>query len=362
MIKEIEQQDVRGRVLIVDDEASHLHLEREILEFESYSVHQAQSGEEALAILACQEFDVVLLDQNMSGMKGDEVCRAIRKDTRHALLPVIIVTGTQDNEALTNSLKIGANDFIRKPYRPVELVARVNAAVRQKRKTDELDNAESLLFALARMVEAKDAETGDHCTRLAHSAVVFGKALGLDDIDLEALRRGGVLHDIGKLAVPDKILLKNGPLDDAEWKIMQQHTVAGAQLCQGLRSMDRVIPIIRSHHERWEGGGYPDNLQGENIPMLARVFQLVDIYDALTHARPYKPAWPKKRVISMLSEERQKGWRDPYLTEVFLDILRLEAESLSVPLNAEKDQSEKIFNNIKQSGIIAPKASWDLLG
>lgn len=351
-----------GRILLVDDDVSHLVLEREILEAESYIVQQAQSGEEALAILAYNDFDTVLLDQQMPGLNGDDVCRAIRKDMKHSLLPVIIVTGTENSDALEHSLRIGATDFIHKPYRPVELVARVDAAVRQKRKTDELDNTESILFSLARMVEAKDEATGNHCTRLAHSAVVFGKALGLNELELDALRRGGVLHDIGKLAVPDKILLKNGPLNEKEWSIMRQHTVVGAQLCQGLKSMEPVIPIIRSHHERWQGGGYPDNLIGENIPLLARVFQLVDTYDALTHARPYKPAWPKERVIAMLIEEQNKGWRDKYLTGVFLDILRLEPESLVVPTNAERDLSERIVDDIKDSGIWTNEKLRELTG
>ena len=164
-----------GQLLIVDDDATQLFMEREILADEGYCVQQAQSGEAALMLLQEQQFDAVLLDQKMPGLSGDDVCRIIRQQDRMSLLPIIIVTGSDDNNALSNSLKIGATDFIRKPYSPIELVARVNAAVTQKRKTDELDNAESLLFALARMVEAKDEQTGNHCSRLANSAGVFGK-------------------------------------------------------------------------------------------------------------------------------------------------------------------------------------------
>jgi len=345
-----------GQLLIVDDDPMQLFMEREILEDEGYCVQQARSGEVALNLLQEQRFDAVLLDQKMPGLSGDDVCRIIRQQEQLSLLPIIIVTGSDDNHALSNSLKIGATDFIRKPYSAIELVARVNAAVTQKRKTDELDNAESLLFALARMVEAKDEQTGNHCSRLANSSVVFGKALGLGALDLDALRRGGVLHDIGKLAVPDEILLKNGPLNETEWEVMQQHTVVGAQLCQGLKSMERVIPIIRSHHERWDGGGYPDGLRGEQIPLLARVFQLVDIYDALTHERPYKEAWSAERVIAMLEEEKDKGWRDPQLTDVFLNILRTKPASLEVPSEAKKDASEKIFEQIQRSGILNRKS------
>ena len=357
MIQETNGARETGQLLIVDDDAAQLFMEQEILEGEGYCVQLARSGEAALSLLKEHRFDAVLLDQKMPGLSGDDVCRIIRQQEQLSLLPIIIVTGSDDNHALSNSLRIGATDFIRKPYSSIELVARVNAAVTQKRKTDELDNAESLLFALARMVEAKDEQTGNHCSRLASSAVVFGKALGLGALDLDALRRGGVLHDIGKLAVPDEILLKNGPLNDTQWEVMQQHTVVGAQLCQGLKSMERVIPIIRSHHERWDGGGYPDGLRGEQIPLLARVFQLVDIYDALTHERPYKEAWSIERVIAMLEEEKDKGWRDPQLTDVFLNILRTNPASLAVPSEAKKDASEKIFEQIQSSGILSRKSA-----
>ena len=254
MKTEVTATTTAGRLLVVDDNTTQLYMVREILEAESYIVQQAQSGVEALALLACQDFDTVLLDQRMPGLSGDEVCRLIRSTPRLSLLPVIIVTGC-DHAKLSLCLEAGATDFVRKPYNAIELVARVNAAVRQKRKTDELDNAESLLFALARMVEAKDEQTGDHCTRLAHTAVVFGEALGLGAADLEALRRGGVLHDIGKLVVPDKVLLKNSALDELEWDIMRQHTVVGARLCQGLllpkaylkKRREQILSCFKSH-------------------------------------------------------------------------------------------------------------------
>ena len=213
MLQETNGAGETGQLLIVDDDAAQLFMEQEILEGEVYSVQLVRMGVAALSLLKEHRFDAGLLDQKMPGLSGDDVCRIIPQQEQLSLLPIIIVTGSDDNHALSNSLRIGATDFIRKPYSSIELVARVNAAVTQKRKTDELDNAESLLFALARMVEAKDEQTGNHCSRLASSAVVFGKALGLGALDLDALRRGGVLHDIGKLAVPDKILLKNGPLN-----------------------------------------------------------------------------------------------------------------------------------------------------
>ena len=343
-------------VLIVDDESAHRALEREILQSAGFNVIEAESGDEVMPLLAANDFDAVLLDQRMPGMTGDEVCRNIRSVTKYSLLPIIVVTGCCDDMTLSESLQAGANDFIRKPYSTIEFLARIHSAVRQKRKTDELDSAETLLFTLARMIEAKDTDTGNHCSRLAYSAAVFAQKLGLSEDDIKALRQGGVLHDIGKLAIPDKVLLKNGPLTDSEWQIMRQHTVIGYQLCRGLKSIEKVIPIIRSHHERWQGGGYPDNLKGEEIPLLARVFQLVDIYDALSHSRPYKPAWPIGKIIALFEEEISFGWRDPYLGREFVNILKTSPEILVRPDDEVQDISEEILEEILGTGVLSDQS------
>ena len=345
--------DTPYRVLIVDDEESHRKLEQAILLSSEFEVTVASNGDEALAKVRQQEFDVVLLDKRMPGLSGDEVCRCIRQELGYLLLPIIIVTGNTAQDELETSLLAGANDFIRKPYAPMELVARVRSAANHKRITDQLDSAESMLFALARMVEAKDEDTGDHCSRLEHIAVVFGKELGLSAQELLALRRGGVLHDIGKLGIPDSILLKKGSLTDAEWQIMRQHNAIGGRLCSGLKSMKLTLPIIMHHHERWDGGGYPDGLKGEDIPLLARVFQIVDIYDALANDRPYKKAFPKEKIIAIFEEERDKGWRDPELVSVFLSLLRERPEDLILPTEAEKDMGAEIFEDIISTGALA---------
>jgi len=294
----------------------------------------------------------------MPGLSGDEVCRRIRGAARTALLPVIMVTGDGHASNLEESLAAGASDFVRKPYDPAELRARVRAAVRLKRKTDQLDNAESLLFALARTVEARDTCTGDHCTRLAHAAVMFGRALGLEEPDLGALRRGGVVHDIGKLAIPDRILLKPGKLDETEWRTMRTHTVIGARICAGLKSMERTLPIIRHHHERWDGSGYPEGLAGEQIPLLARVFQIADIYDALRSERPYKRPLSGAQVVEILEDETRKGWRDPELMATFLDLVQRCEGDFASPLDADQDEGQRIFEDIVATGAIsAPPAS-----
>ena len=185
-----------------------------------------------------------------------------------------------------------------------------------------------MLFSLARMVEAKDPCTGDHCSRLQHIVTVFGEELGLDKQQMIDLRRGGVLHDIGKLGIPDSILLKQSNLTEIEWGVMQQHTIIGVQICGNLRSMRGTLPIIRSHHEKWDGSGYPDKLKGEEIPLLARVFQIADVYDALVSERPYKLALSQAQAISILEREVKNGWRDPELMSIFIAMLEHDAAAL----------------------------------
>lgn len=340
------------RVLLVDDEASHRSLEKEILFGPEYILSETENGCEALQQIRENDFDVVLLDKNMPNMDGDEVCYRIRTVLKDSLLPIIMVTGANSHDDLTRSMDVGANDFILKPYSASELRARVNAAASHKRLTDQLDSAESMLFALARMVEAKDEDTGNHCSRLEHMAMVFGQELGLSEIELLALRRAGVLHDIGKLGIPDNILLKKGPLDDYEWKLMRQHPEIGSTLLQGLKSMSIVVPIVRHHHERWDGRGYPDGLKRNNIPYLARVFQVVDIYDALANKRPYKKTLPNSRIIEIFDDELRKGWRDPKLVNTFLRLLKEKPEVLIAPSKGAKDMGSTIYEQIKATGVL----------
>jgi putative two-component system response regulator len=346
------------KILIVDDNPSHRFLEREILaEPEGcYEVMEAENGGEARQLMSSQEFDAILLDKNLPDADGNQLCEFVRNDLRNHLVPLIMVTGSNTTEDLTAGLNSGANDFVTKPFNPIELVSRIRSAVTHKRVTDELDSAESLLFALARMVEAKDGTTGDHCTRLSFISVSFGQRLGLGKRELNALYRGGVLHDIGKLGIPDEVLLKNGPLTDDEWKLMRQHTVIGARLCSGLRSMRETVPIIRYHHERWDGSGYPDGLSGDSIPLLARIFQIVDIYDALANERPYKKALAQDEIIRILEEETAKGWRDPELVREFIYMMKDSPEYLSLPKDLVKDNAELLVEDMMSIGLFGQNA------
>jgi putative two-component system response regulator len=334
------------RVLAVDDDPLQRMMIAEILVPPRYAVTLADTGAAALALLGEQDFDVVLLDRNMPDIGGDDTCRRIRGELGLTLLPVLMVTGSSGASDLAGSLQAGANDFIHKPYLPVELQARVDSAAQRKRTTDQLDSAESLLFALARMVEAKDENTGDHCSRLSHNSVLLGQALGLPASDLMALRRGGVLHDVGKLGIPDAILMKPAALDHDEWAVMRQHTVIGANLVEGLKSMRLTAPIVRHHHERWDGSGYPDGLAGDAIPLLARVFQVVDIYDALLYARPYKAPLQQEQALGILAAEAARGWRDPHIVAAFIDLARRDPKQLNVDADARDDLGKDLFHRI----------------
>ncbi|MBU1665439.1 MAG: response regulator [Gammaproteobacteria bacterium] len=342
------------KVLVVDDDAAQLRLAQATLRAPKYQVILAVDGRQAVERLHGEDFDAVLLDRRMPGLDGHAVLRHIRDIMDEPLLPVIMVTAFGGGgDDISQALGLGATDFIRKPYDPLELMARVDAAVAHKRLTDQLEDAESILFAQARMAEARDHHTGDHVARVARNALVFGRALGLAAEDLLILRRGAVLHDIGKLGIPDAILLKPGKLSEAEWTVMQSHTVIGERLVSGMRRMRPAAEIIRSHHERWDASGYPDGLRGEAIPLLARVFQLVDIHDALAYERPYKTALAAAEVAGILEREAEMGWRDPQLTRVFLGLLRHRPRDLEPRAADMDDLGQSLFNDITRTGALS---------
>lgn len=343
------------RVLLVEDDERQRCLLCEILRSCDYCVVEVDTATGALAALGSECFDVVVLDKLLPDLDGSDVIRQVRQGLGDPLLPIIMITGNATEQDLVEGLHLGANDFLPKPFAPGELIARIEAAARYKRITDQMEHVDTLLFTLARMVEAKDECSGDHCGRLAHICTVFGEALELDPQQICDLRRGGVLHDIGKLGIPDSILLKNAPLNDAEWALMRQHTVIGDRLLARFRSMAGVRPIVRSHHERWDGSGYPDGLKGEAIPLLARVLQIADIYDALSSERPYKPAFSREQIISILNDEVARGWRDPRLMRVFMEILMYAPERLHMDEQPGVDLGASAFDEIAATGVI----DWD---
>ena len=311
----------RGIVLAVDDDPGALSALADALGTLGFQVLQAADGATALELARERLPDVVLLDVQMPGMDGFEVCRQLKSDPRLLLVPVVFLTGHGSRRARLEGLEAGATDFLNKPCDLVELEVRVRNLVNFRRLTTELDSAEQMVFSIARVVEARDQDTGDHCERLAKLSVGLGKRIGLDDEQITALRRGGYLHDLGKIGIPDEVLLKPGKLTGEEWAVMKRHVEIGVEICSPLRSLQPVLPLIRHHHERFDGSGYPDGLAGDEIPLLARVFQVVDIYDALTVDRCYRPAMTVDEAVAVVKEETHKGFWDQNIVSEFLTML-----------------------------------------
>jgi len=309
------------RVLVADDEEPVAELLRRILNKEGYGVEVVGDGLAALAAVHEYRPHVVLLDVHMPGMNGIDVCRRLKQDLANRLTPVILVTGMAQREKRIEGLDAGADDFLSKPVDGQELLARVRSLVRIKRYTDDLDSAASLIMAMALLIEARDGNTEGHCHRMANYATALGRALNLGDVDLQALHRGGFLHDIGMLAIPDAMLRKTGPLDADEYELMKSHTIIGDQLCGHLRSLEPIRPIIRHHHERYDGSGYPDGLKGDKIPLLAQIIGLVDVYDAVTTRRPYQGPHTAQEAIDILRGQVVRGWRRPDLVDRFAELV-----------------------------------------
>ena len=286
-----------------------------------HEIAEASTTSEAIASISVNHIDLVLIDMAVPEMGGIEFCRMLKKAGATQFLPVFVMAPSDDLESEVVAIEAGADEFLVPPLRPRALLARVQASLRHKAMIDSLDDSETVLFSLAQSVEERDPELGQHCQRLALMGAAMGLALGLPPADILALQRGGYLHDVGKVAIPDHILFKPGVLTDAEWEIMKTHTERGERICSSMRSLADVLPIIRHHHEKWNGTGYPDGLKGEEIPLLARILQLADIYDALTTARPYKPALTTEQALAVIDEETGRGWRDPKLVETFCDIV-----------------------------------------
>ena len=309
------------RVLVVDDQRHCTDLLEQLLTPDGFSVESASDGEAALIAINMKAPDLVLLDVGLPGINGIEVCRMIKQTQTTRLTPVILITGGADREHHLAGIHAGADDFLFKPFDGEQLRARVRSLARIKRFTDELDSAESVILSLALTVEARDPYTEGHCERLAKYAVSLGAALGLGADDLAALKRGGYLHDVGKIGVPDAVLLKTQPLNTREFREMQRHPVIGERLLGDLRSLAPVRPIVRHHHERLDGSGYPDGLRGSEIPLLAHIVSIVDVYDALTTPRPYRLALSHASAIAELRREVTCGRMSRDLVEMFIAVL-----------------------------------------
>lgn len=309
------------RVLVVDDNPDTMMLLRELLETRGYDVTAVADADQAEAEVRRQAPDLVLSDVVMPGKSGYELCRELKADPSTRLIPFVLITGLSDREDKLRGIEAGADDFLNKPIFSEELFARVDSLIKLKEFTDELETAESVLCTLGLSVESRDPYTEGHCERLAENAGNLGRHLTLDEESVVALRRGGYLHDLGKIAVPDEILKKGTNLTPEEWKVMKQHPLTGENICRPLKSLRLVLPIIRNHHEHSDGSGYPDGLRKPEIPLLPRILQVVDVYDALRTARPYKPALSHEHAALTMRREAKSGLWDEELVMEFFSML-----------------------------------------
>ncbi|MFN8412005.1 MAG: response regulator [Anaerolineales bacterium] len=321
-------------ILIVDDEPTARQTIESILEGQGYLLEMAENGmqaiEKALEILP----DVILLDVMMPGMNGFEVCRLIRADALLAEIPIVMVTALDDRKSLLSGLEAGADDYITKPYDRYELRARllgITRLNRYRKLLDERANIEQahvqLLAAYdatiegwSRAMDLRDKETEGHTQRVTELTLQLCKMSGMDKDTLLQMRRGALLHDIGKLGVPDAILHKNGPLTSEEWEVMRRHPTYAYEMISPIEYLRPAIDIPYCHHEKWDGTGYPRGLKGEEIPLGARFFAVVDVWDALISDRPYRPAWDKQKTMDYIKAESGKHF-DPKAVELFCKMI-----------------------------------------
>jgi putative two-component system response regulator len=322
----VQAETSRRTIVVADDEETNRDLLAALLEGAGYRVLCVPDGLGVLDRVRESRVDLVLLDVMMPGKTGFSTCLALKSQPETRLIPVVLVTGLTGADDRVHGAMCGADDFLNKPVNKQELLARVQSLLRIKEFTDELESAESVLFALALSIEAKDPSTEGHCDRLSKYSVALAERLKLGEEMQVALRRAGTIHDIGKVAVPEHVLLKPGPLTKEEWAIMREHPVTGERICSPLKSFRPVLPAIRHHHEKGDGSGYPDGLKACEIPLIARILQTVDIYDALTTKRPYREALAPQQAFAVMKEEVARGWWDGALVEEFERLV-----ALSVP-------------------------------
>jgi putative two-component system response regulator len=304
-----------AKVLLVDDSLDNIDLITNVLKNSSdeYEIFQAHDGIEALEKVTAVQPDIIILDVIMPGMDGFEVCENLKSEPKTRLIPVVMITALDSQKDRIRGLEVGVDDFISKPFNVYELTARVKNLLQLRSYINELEHAEQVIFSLARAVEAKDNYTENHCERLSNFAEIIGRELNMSEADIITLRRGGILHDIGKIAISDSILQKPGPLTPEEFEIIKTHPAIGEDICRPLKTLQPVLPVIRFHQERFNGSGYPDGLKGEEIPIHARIIAVVDCFDALTSDRVYRKALSNEKALEIMQEETDRGLWDPKL-------------------------------------------------
>ncbi len=310
-----------SKILIVDDAPENIETLEQILEDFNYKIFKAHDGDEALKMIDEVDPNIVLLDVMMPGKNGYEVAKIVKQNEKTRLIPIIMLTALDGKDERLKGFQVGVDDFISKPFNIFELRARVHNLLQLHSYISELDHAEQIIFSLARTVEAKDKYTEGHSERLSIMGTKLGRKINLHDQDLTILRRGGILHDIGKIAIKDSILQKAGPLTDEEFEVIKTHPAEGERICAPLKSLKPILPVILHHHEKYDGSGYPAGLQGSDIPIHARIMGIVDCFDALTTTRSYRPSMSIDKALGIMENETSLGKWDPYLFQKLVEII-----------------------------------------
>lgn len=314
-------REERPTVLIVDDLESNLELMEAIFAKEGFKTLVASDAFSALRIFRYNRIDLAILDVMMPGMDGYELCRHMKQISGRQFFPVILLTALTDRESKIKGLESGAEDFISKPFDDAELVTKVKSLIRLKNLHDELEHSENIIMTLAVAMEARDPYTKGHSTRVGRMAKSFASYLGFSMKEQELMRKAGILHDIGKITLSTSLLCKKDHLTDSEMEAIKRHTIVGEEICKPLISMREILPVIRSHHERWDGEGFPDGLRGEKIPLNARILSIIDSFDAMVSKRPYREGMSVNKALSVFTIERDYGQWDPKLVDSFLSMM-----------------------------------------
>ncbi|MBE9536194.1 MAG: response regulator [Proteobacteria bacterium] len=312
----------KQRILVVDDNIANVELLEAYLSAAQYDVVKAFDGQEGLDKVHETMPDLILLDIMMPKLDGYEVCKQIKEDERTRFIPVVMITALTELEAKIKGLDVGADDFLSKPFNRLELMARVRSLLRIKSLHDDLDSSEDIIFTLALALEAKDTYTAGHSERVAGLARELAEEIGLSEEIRGRIHKAGILHDIGKIGVREAILNKEGRLDEEEYNEVTSHPSVGANICEPLKSLSDIIPMIKHHHERYDGTGHPDGLAGEDIPLGARIISIADTFDAMTSARPYRAAMDADVALKIMESELPEGQWDEKLLKSFISIKR----------------------------------------
>ncbi|HKX12624.1 MAG TPA: HD domain-containing phosphohydrolase [bacterium] len=317
----------KPKVLIVDDNPTNVELLLAQLRSYPYQLITASDGEAALRKIEEDPPDLVLLDLMMPKLSGYEVCQRIKSDKKTQLIPVIVITALKELEDKLKAIEMGADDFLMKPFNKVELVTRVKSLLKLKELYDDVDNSETIIFTLAEMLEAKDVYTRGHSERVARYATMLARRVGLSEIDQELIRRGALLHDVGKIGVREIVLNKPEKLSQEELAHIRSHPARGCEICKSLKSLAPVLPIIRHHHERVDGLGYPDGVSGADLTLGPRLVSIADAYDAMTSNRPYRKGIPPIEALKIFEREKGGGQWDTELVDHFIQMIKSETSA-----------------------------------